>query len=311
MKQLRFWFITMIAWFFLLYNVERFSEPINLASFVYILVAVFAMLIVFFSWFQKISLVWLFLMSLPLVFALKFWLGYQIGGKNLPITITEICALWLTIFLARNVGQGLEEFRKAATNAMISHLQNLAHPFEVGQGEMYREVRRARTHQQPLALLAISASDETLELSVDRFIKEVQREMIKKYIIARLANLLSKEMRDYDIITQRGDHFITLLPGMTRENAFEVIKELESAAKEELGLNLNFGLSTFPAEVTFEKLVERAETDLIKRFDRKERAGTGLIEKFDRNLATTKNGQVEDMTARVKTVFRKEKNIAG
>lgn len=262
MKALRFWFITILGWFFLLYNAERLSEPINIASFIYILTAALAILIILFPWVQRISLAWLFVMPLPLFFTLKMWLGYPIGGKNLPITITEICALGLTIILARRIGLGLEEFREAATSAMISHLKNLAVSFEDGQGEMYREVRRARVHQRPLALLAIAATDDSIELSVDRFIEEVQRESIKKYIVARLAGFLSEEMRDYDIVAQRGDHFITLLPGVSSEDVSGVAKKLEDAAKERLGLTLKIGVSTFPEEVTFERLVTRAEADV-------------------------------------------------
>jgi hypothetical protein len=56
---------------------------------------------------------------------------------------------------------------------------------------------------------------------------------------------------------------VIVLPEINRESVAEVIQRLESAAKENLGLELSFGVSTFPdEEVTFEKLLECAETEM-------------------------------------------------
>ena len=39
MVHLRFWIAATLAWLLVFYNIERFHAPINLASFVYVLVA--------------------------------------------------------------------------------------------------------------------------------------------------------------------------------------------------------------------------------------------------------------------------------
>lgn len=265
MKNLRFWFVALIAWLFLLYNVERLSGPINIASFVYLMTIVLAVGIILFPWVQKIALTWLLILPLPVFFALKVWLGYQIEGANLPITVTEVCALALTVILSRRVGACVEEFRQAVTNVMIGHLEHMSQSFEVGQGAMYGEMRRARASEQPLALLAISASPESLNLAIDRFIEEIQRQTVHKYIAARLASFLSEQLRDFDIITQRNDHFVTLLPGIDHDDVAGVAEQLVVEAKKDLGLELKIGAATFPAEeVTFEKLVEHAEQEMVQ-----------------------------------------------
>ena len=106
MKKLRFWFVALIAWFFLFYNLERLSEPLNIASFVYVLSAILAILIMLPLWPQELSLSWLFAASLGLFLGFKWWLGYPILGKEfLPLAVTEICCLWLTIVLAAAAGQ--------------------------------------------------------------------------------------------------------------------------------------------------------------------------------------------------------------
>lgn len=289
MKALRFWVVVLLSWFFLFYNVERLSSPINIASFVYVMTAVLGILIILFPWLLRISLSWLLLTPMLFFFGLKYWLGYQIAGENLPITVTEICALALTILLSRQIGLHIDEIRETISNVMIGHLKHLSQPFDVGQRDIYREVRRAREHEQPLALLRVSIADETVELSVDRFIKEMQHEIVKKYISARLAQFLLKELKDYDIVTQRDDYFITLLPGVSRENVAKIVKRLESKAKEKLGLTLKIGAATFPEEVTFEKLVESAEANMV--------------------AAPADNHQLEEVSASAESVLSQEKAL--
>jgi hypothetical protein len=262
MDRLRIWFVVVLGWFFLFYNVERFSEPINIASFMYVLVPALAILIILIPQVKKISWPLIFLSSVVIYFVLKLTLDDQIVGRELPITITEICALAITLGLSYQVGEHLEAFRRAVMDLMINDLKALSQPFEVGQAAMYREVRQARIHQRPLAVLAIAATDETVKLSINRFIEEVQHKTIKHYLSARMANFLLEEMRDYDLIAQRNNHFISLLPGVDRAEVIKVVQKLENTAREKLGLTLKIGVSTFPEEITFEKLVEQAEQEL-------------------------------------------------
>ena len=91
--------------------------------------------------------------------------------------------------------------------------------------------------------------------------QEAQDEIINEYVSARVADLLVKELHNSDIILQRDEHFVTLLPETDRETAVKVIKRIEKAAKEKLNLDLQIGYSTFPDEaVTFETLLDNAET---------------------------------------------------
>jgi GGDEF domain-containing protein len=263
-KRLRFWVIATLGWFFILYNIERISAPINLASFVYLLTAIYAILIIAVPWLQKISLHWMWALPLPLFFALKIWFGYRIAEGNLPVTITEIFFLGVTAFLARGIGLALEQFREAGIGLVVGNQQrSYAQSFETGQGEIYREIQRARLYKRPLSLLAVSAKAESVKTSLDRLVKESQDEIIKKYVSARLANFLLEETNDCDVVTQRDNHFVIVLPEISQESVADVIARLESAAKENLGLELSFGVSTFPdEEVTFEKLLECAETEM-------------------------------------------------
>ena len=266
MRRLRLSCAALCAWLFLFYNTERLHEPINLASFVYLFAAVAGMLVILFGRIQRIPLVWLLTLPIPLVLLLKMWLGYRIGGANLPITITELGAVWITIVLARQIGRSLEEFRNALATTVVSHLNDRSRPFEDGQEELYREIRRARRYDRPLSLLAIAPCDDATSVSLDSLTKELHRDMLGPYIMARISDFLSAETRDCSIITRRNGHFLTLLPETDRQEATTLVETLERSAKEKLGLQLKIGLSTFPEEeVTFISLLESAETQMGKR----------------------------------------------
>lgn len=264
MKSLRFWITATLGWFFFFYNLERLDGPINIASFVYVITVIYAILIIVIPWLQKINILWLGALPLPLFFPLRIWLGYSIGNEQLPFIVTEICALWMTALLARKIGLGLEEFREAGfTLLLVDQFKSRAQPFETGQAEIYREIQRARLYQRPLSLMAVSITGDRKGFSTDLITKEMQAQLIHKYIAARLANLLLEQTNDCDIVTRRNDHFIVLLPEISREGTPELIQKLEIAAREQLGLELSFGLSVFPEEeVTFGKLLERAEANM-------------------------------------------------
>ena len=263
MKRLRYWFAGTCFWFFFLYNIERLGQPVNIASPVYVFAIACAVCVILLRPLHRMPLYWPFLMALAPYFVLKNQLGYSLSGENLPLTITEVCAIGLTILLTGQVARRLEALEETVTDLTIRHLKEEVHSFSTGQGRIYREIRRARRYRRPVALLAITVTEESLQLSLDRFIQEAQREIIKKYIAARIAELLVEELQDSDVIAQRNDHFITLLPETQQEDIPETIKRLETAAAEKLGLKIKIGVSTFPDEaVTFEQLLEQAETKM-------------------------------------------------
>lgn len=279
MKQSRFWLIAILLWFFFLYNIERLSEPINIASFVYVFTIACVVLVVLIPPLYRLPFFWPTLFAMPPFFILKVLLGYQIGGNNLPLTVTEICVIGISIFLAEQIVRRIDELRHVVASLTIDPLLNGSYSFENGQGQIYREIRRARHYHRPAALLAISIEEDSLKASLNRFIKEAQNQAIKKYILARLANMLVEELQDTDIVAQRNEHFVTFLPETTIENVHQIVSRLETIAKEELGVELKIGASTFPDRaVTFERLLEQAEVEMKKEIS----LNGGLIESVKR-----------------------------
>lgn len=263
MRKLRIWFALFFCWLFVLYNIERLHSPINLASFVYVLAALLAVPVVIFPRLQRLSVVWLVAAVVPLVLVFKLQLGYAISGAALPLTVTEIGATALTVVLAQQLGRSLDELRLAAITTLLTHLHDNTRPFEQGQADIYREIRRARVHGRPLALLAISTTSESLALNLDRLTAAMQHDCIRNYAQAKIAELLTAEMNRCEIITHQGRHFVTVVPEAGREQARALAERLKTVARERLGLELSIGVSLFPdEEITFVKLVERAEAQM-------------------------------------------------
>jgi len=259
MRRLRFLVAILIIWLFLFYNIERLSEPIDINRVAYTLVPIMAVLVILVPRLRKVPLGVLVVGPIPIFLVLKAGVGSRVWGKAIPLTVTEICVIALTTILARWVGNGLSEFESAIAHITIGKVGRLPEPFSTGQGEMYREVRRARHHQRPLTLMAIGVEEESVKVALDRMVQEVQRAMMKQYVLSGVSKTLCNELADYDIIAQRNDHFLALLPEITPEKLTDLVERLRKTVSERVGITLQIGTASFPEDaVTFESLVEKA-----------------------------------------------------
>jgi GGDEF domain-containing protein len=213
----------------------------------------------------------------------KYVFRYPVAGPGLPITVTESCALAVTILLARWVAATFEALRMAVFGNLLSDLSSRAHAFEAGQSELYREVRRARSFERPLAFLAVAPTLGSFEAAKDRFTEEVMLRMQRQYVSARVADLLSRRLKDCDVIALRNGHFIAALPETDGDMARTVSQQLQTEARKELGIELSVGVCACPdEEATFVGLLERAEEEM-RRAGQSADVGT---------LSPSENGQL-------------------
>ncbi|MFB0536331.1 MAG: hypothetical protein ACETWR_15250 [Anaerolineae bacterium] len=263
MKRMRFLVAVLIMWLCLFYNIERLSEPISISSVAYTFVPVMAALTILVPHLRKVALGWIMVLSIPIFLVLKAWLGYRVWGTAIPLTVTEICAIALTTTLAHWVGNGVGEFERAIARITIGQVGKLPELFSTGQAEMYREMRRARHHQRPLALMAIGIEEESIQVVLDRMVQEAQQAMMKQYVLSDVARTLCDELEDYNIIAQRNDRFLALLPEVTSEQLTDLAGRLREAVSGQAGVTLQIGTASFPEDaVTFESLVEKAVEEM-------------------------------------------------
>ena len=128
---------------------------------------------------------------------------------------------------------------------------------------MYREVRRARSHQRPLTMMAFSIARAQPGVALDQLLERVQRETIQKYCESQLAHLLACETRESDVIARGEGKLFALLTESDHRSASLMASRVCAAAANRLGLELRMGISRFPDQaLTLDKMIEDAESQL-------------------------------------------------
>jgi GGDEF domain-containing protein len=260
---MRFLVAVLIIWLFLFYNIERLSEPVDIAGVAYTFVPLTALVTLLVPRLRKVP-VWALLgVPIPVFLLLKAWGGYRVWGTAMPLTVTEICVIAVTTILARWASNGVSEFESAIAHITIGQVDTLPEPFSKGQAEMYREMRRARHHQRPLALMAVGVEEESIQVALDRMVQEVQQAMMKQYVLSDVARTLCDELEDYNTIAQKSDHFLILLPEVTSEQLGDLASRLHKIVSERVGVISQVGTASFPEDaLTFESLVEKAVEEM-------------------------------------------------
>ena len=275
MHRLRQWTIIFIAWLLFIVNVEQSSEQALavgrssdaniLMWYSYVFIAVVALMTLGVPFLRKLSLRVLLpaIVLLFLIVKLCFKVGHGWEIEDLLRTATELSAIVLTALLARRLNRALGEFQDVVAAITISRVGRSVSAFSTSQGEMYREVRRARQHNRPLTLLALKVKEDSVNVAMHQMVKEVQEAMMEQFVLAGVANALCSELHDYDIIAQQNSHFLVLLPELKKEDLPSLLNRLGYRVSERMGVKLQVGAATLPDNaMTFESLVEQATRQL-------------------------------------------------
>ena len=259
MNRMRFLVAILVIWLFLFYNIERLSEPIDIAGVAYTFVPIVAALTISMPRLRQVPLWALLLMPVPVFLVLKVLAGYPLWGAAMPLTVTEVCVIAVTIILSRWVSNGVSEFENAIARITMGQLDVRARSPSTGQAEMHREIRRARHYQRPLTLMAVGVEEKSIQVALDRMVREVQQAMMMRCVLSGVAKTLCQKLEDYNVIAQTNNHFLILLPEVSSDQLAELASRLRQAVSEEVGANLQIGIASFPDDaVTFESLVDRA-----------------------------------------------------
>ena len=274
MRQLYYALVATIVWLSFLFNMEWLVGSFVLAPFMYWFIPTCAVLAILMWGRYRVSLLWLLAFGVAAYAALEIQFALTHEGESLSTVVMGLAAVIVTLLLSGIVGRQLAQLQRLLTNLMIGQADGDEPLFENAQGALYREVRRARRYHHSLAVLAVATPKVPLELAQAplpaepysfRVIGDMQRDLVKKYVLARTARLLREQLDDTAIVTQRDDHFVVLLPETAHDDLQPVLVTLKAAAQEQLGITLNIGAATFPDQaITLESLVEQAEAEMVK-----------------------------------------------
>ncbi|WP_153558899.1 nucleotidyl cyclase domain-containing protein [Roseimaritima sediminicola] len=302
MKRLQLSILMLFGWFFVFYNIERLFEPINLASFVYLLAPACGMVLLAVPRLYRMPPALFLPVALVAVVVLRSAFGYRLDGAAFSLAVTETVAVWITLWLSGHLARGLEEYRSAAATAIFSHVMD-CRPLAEVQSEIVREVRRARQYDRPIAVLTLQPVDQAASDTLDRFSNDFKEALLEQYVSARVARCVSEQLRQYDILTQSDDRLIALLPELSREEGLAMAAQLRTQMHAEIGIDLRVGISMFPEdEITAIGLIERAEADVEDVLRSAENSSPLAAQEAARDAPDDRaEGDDQDHTAQLRT----------
>jgi GGDEF domain-containing protein len=205
----------------------------------------------------------LVVIPLPVLVGWEALSGSLSRPSQVPLGVMEMAAVVITTLLAARTGRSIDEFETAVEHILIGRRERVPEASESGAGSLYREVRRARNHGRPLALMAVQVDEASIRNGLDRLTRQAQAAMMKRYAMAGVARLLCEKLEDCDVVVQEDDAFLTALPETTPEDLPRLAERLRSQVAEEVGVDLKIGVAFLPNDgLTLEGLMEKAHSAL-------------------------------------------------
>ena len=265
MFLLRLWIATTIVWLLVIFNIERFHEPINIASFVYVLVGIVAAASVVMGRVARVTLWWQGVGLVGIFVVLKGAFGYSLLGAALPLTVTEMSVLIVTLLLVDRISRAASDFEASVNELTLRQFVEGIDPATADFSRLYREVRRARQHDRPFGILAVSACDAGAAAR-SRILEEIQRNSLRQFVTAKLGRIVGECIGDVELVARHGENIVVAVPEATTDQLHEVASRLQSVIGSRLGCRAKIGTALFPAEeVTLAGLLARAERGMDDR----------------------------------------------
>ena len=259
MTKLRIAVVLLVGWLSAVILFGLWSAAVRFSPAAILLLLATAVALLAVSWLRRVKTLLVLAALVVILPAAKWATGTPMVGAALPTTIIEICALLATGLLARNAGASIASFEEAVTHMIVGQDGERRARY----GEVYREVRRARLHQRPLTVLTLSYDGQSVDLALERILHEAREAIANRYLHARLAEVLSENIDDTNIVAWRGDHFLVVLPETAPEALTATVQCLRRASQEKAGVAVKIGIAGLPDDaVTLDGLIEKATEEM-------------------------------------------------
>lgn len=263
MKKARYRVVILAAWLMLFYSMERLLAPIGLTNVAYTVVLLLAVLTLIAPPLARGPLWVSLVIPVPIFLALKAWSNTDAVDLAVPVTLIEICAIAITVILARWASLALNEMEEALARLIIGPVDQTTHSVAEGYESIYREVRRARNHQRPLAVMAVAPDKDSMTIALDRIVQEAQLAVMKQYTLSGVSRVLLEGLDDSNVVAQDKDHFLIVVPEVAPEQLTGLTERLRRLVSEKVGVAVSFGTACLPQDgLTFEGLKDKAVADM-------------------------------------------------
>jgi len=260
MQKHRVWVAITVTWLFVLFNIERLNESINLASFVYVLATLLGVTMLLCRPVRNLPISLSVASALVLFVTIKCLFANGITSANLHLTLVEAFSIVLTTFLAARLGRDTDSFSDAAKQLMLLNLHRRVPNNRDAEPGMQREIYRARCYERPLSLVTIRPETDALPDSLSCLIHELRQDLTADYALGRIAELLMSETKINDLLSYENGQFVLLLPEADRDAAAQLTTRLQGRIHEMFGIRIETGIADFPNdELTYSGLLHRAQ----------------------------------------------------
>jgi GGDEF domain-containing protein len=245
-------------------NIDEFQESIidfNPEFFILMSVAVFFQLIITGNLVRAgvkitqylIILFWLGVYGL-------FWIFYFGSSRPIEVQLIQLLLLLISAGLAYDVGKRIAQVDKAMDGLSASAYPNRVREIQSSREIITTEITRSRRYHHPLVVLSLRLSSwEGNGTDLKRY-DSLERDMIKRFAVAKVSQILSELARSTDIILRdKEGEYVLLCPETNLKAASVLAKRIEAAVDESLNSKIEWGSAEFPDEaLTFEDLLQTA-----------------------------------------------------
>ncbi len=256
----------LVFYLFFIFNIERVTLQdagiVDIKGFVYLLVALFVLVIIRVDRIRDQSLGILLFLATTVYFIGKFsvFYFYTLWNENtIYLIITELAVLWIGIWLAKMVGDAVKDFSEAVESITFSSLEKTK-TLEEADRDIQAELYRSRRYNYPLTLVVVQPETDPLEYIPQIAIQEMQKSLLSRYAAVSLARELGKELRLLDTIIdlKHNMRFAILFPQTDGGKADYLIDRIYKIAID-LGVGVTCGHASFPSDaLTFDELLYTA-----------------------------------------------------
>lgn len=194
---------------------------------------------------------------------LEIWNGGYGSMTAITYTINEAIIIVVTLLLSYWVNSSLHELSELNINSIASAKKNISTQETNGLAYIYRELRRSRNHNNPLAILAIEIDEREIDQTSNIIHKIRGNSKNKERNLIKIGHILIEQLEEIAIIVQGDDHFLVALPETKPEDVSFITDRIKKHVNKQMNLQLLIGSATFPHDgYTFEGLIDKATCEM-------------------------------------------------
>ncbi len=275
MNRLRNSILYLVFHLAIFFNIDRLDlagqDPLNLEKAVFVLTVLVVAMILSIQWLKTLRPSMLLLLSTGAYFVAKLILISRrplIGGIYTYLSFMELGLFLIAVMLARTVALNVEAFNEALENFAFASIFKIKRVQEA-QRDIEAEMYRSRRFRRPLSIIVLDQQSRGGKPKFNKLVQDAQRALMKHYVSAMIVKELSAQLRQTDILLahDKKGRLIILSPDTDNGGAEAFIGRLRTATQD-AAFSVKFGAATLPNQaLTFEQLLECAETDLQRRVD--------------------------------------------